>query len=66
MTNQEIHNKLIEYELCTVKPIFIQADEIMKPKIDKDTNEFLKWTQEKIFEACGIPKYLIEGEDNNA
>lgn len=66
MTNQEIHNKLTEYELCTVKPILIRADEIVKPEIDKGTVDFLKWIQEKIFEACGIPKYLIEGENNNA
>lgn len=62
MTNQEIHNRLTEYELCTIKPILIRADEIVKPEIDKDTVEFLRWIQEKIFEACGIPKYLIEGE----
>ena len=63
MTNQEIHNRLTEYELCTVK---IRADEIVKPEMDQDLDEFLKWIQEKIFEACGIPKHLIEGENNNA
>ena len=41
MTNQEIHNKIVEKELCTVRPIIVQDTEIIKPQIDNDTVEFI-------------------------
>ena len=66
MINQKIYNKLTEYEFVYSYPLLIKSDEMVKPEIDKDIVEFLRRVQQKVFEACGIPKYLIEGENNNA
>lgn len=65
MTTQEIHDKILEKELCTVRPIIVQDMKIIKPQIDKDTLEFINRIKQQIIDAWGIPAHILKEENEN-